>query len=55
MTVIEVLPKDAIPPVYEPTFEPVEAYPYEPDDDVIVVEIDGEVRGYPIRYLTYTR
>ena len=53
MTVIEVLPKDAIPPVYEPTFEPVEAYPYEPDDDVIVVEIDGEVRGYPIRYLTY--
>ncbi|MEZ3115696.1 DUF3179 domain-containing (seleno)protein [Halobaculum sp. MBLA0147] len=53
MNVVDVLPRDAIPPVYDPAFEPVDAYPYAPDDDVVVVEIDGAVRGYPIRYLTY--
>jgi hypothetical protein len=52
-TVVDVLPKDAIPPVYDPEHEPAEAYPGAPDDEVIVVEIDGDVRGYPIRYLNF--
>ena len=53
MTVVDLLPRDAIPPIYEPTYQPVDGYDGETDDDVVVVELGESVRGYPVRYLTY--
>jgi hypothetical protein len=51
MDVKQVLPRDAIPSVDDPRF--VDEYPGDPDDDVVVVEVDGEVRAYPLRYLNF--
>ncbi|WP_256298932.1 DUF3179 domain-containing protein [Haloarchaeobius salinus] len=52
MNVRNVLPRDAIPSVDDPTYEPVAEYDGEPDDEVVVV--DGEpARAYPVRYLHY--
>ena len=53
MNVVDVLPRDAIPPVYEPSSQPPAQYDGDPDDEVVVVERDGAVRGYPVRYLDY--
>ncbi len=50
MNVRQVVPKDAIPSVDDPEFR--EDHP-EPEDEVVGVEIDGDVRAYPIRYLNY--
>ncbi|MFD1644855.1 DUF3179 domain-containing protein [Haloarchaeobius litoreus] len=52
MNVRNVLPRDAIPSVDDPTYEPVTDYDGDPDDEVVVV--DGEpARAYPVRYLHY--
>ncbi|MFC7078788.1 DUF3179 domain-containing protein [Halorussus caseinilyticus] len=56
MNVRQVIPRDAIPSVDDPEFGP--DYFGDPDDEVIVVESDGdgedrEVRAYPVRILHY--
>ena len=51
MNVKQVIPRDAIPSVDDPEF--VDTYPGDPDDDVIVVEVGGAARAYPLRYLHY--
>ncbi|WP_440991098.1 DUF3179 domain-containing protein [Haloarchaeobius baliensis] len=52
MHVRNVLPRDAIPSVDEPTYEPVADYSGDPDDEVVVVDGDP-ARAYPVRYLHY--
>jgi hypothetical protein len=39
VTVVDLLPRDAIPPIYEPTYQPVDGYDGAADDDVVVVEL----------------
>jgi hypothetical protein len=51
MDVRRVLPRDAIPSVDDPTFGP--DYVGEDGDDVLVLELDGEVRAYPVRILDF--
>ncbi|SDM42655.1 Protein of unknown function [Haloarchaeobius iranensis] len=52
MNVRNVLPRDAIPSVDDPTYDPVAEYDGDGDDEVVVV--DGEqARAYPVRYLHY--
>jgi len=51
MDVKQVLPRDAIPSVDDPSF--VDDYDGDPDDEVLVFEGDGDARAYPIRYLDY--
>jgi hypothetical protein len=51
MNVRQVIPRDAIPSVDDPAF--VADYTGPETDDVVAVEIDGEARGYPVRYLHY--
>lgn len=51
MNVREVVPRDAIPSVDDPEFGA--DYAGDPDDDVIVLTVDGETRAYPVRYLHY--
>lgn len=50
MNVRQVIPKDAIPTVDDPEFRP--DHP-NPADEVVGVELGGEVTAYPIRYLNY--
>ncbi|MDF9747049.1 DUF3179 domain-containing protein [Natrinema salsiterrestre] len=50
MNVIDVLPRDAIPSIDEPSFG--SEYGGDPDDDVLVVDGDPP-RAYPIRILNY--
>lgn len=50
MNVRQIIPKDAIPSVEHPDF--VGEYPC-PDDEVLGVDLAGEARAYPIRYLNY--
>ena len=50
MNVVDVLPRDAIPSIDEPTFEG--DYFGAPDDEVLVVEGDPP-RAYPVRVLSY--
>lgn len=50
MKVQQVIPRDAIPSVENPTF--VDDHPH-PDDEVIGLDVGGEARAYPIRYLNY--
>jgi hypothetical protein len=38
MNVLDVLPRDAIPSVDDPTYEPVDAYAGDPGDEVVVVD-----------------
>ena len=50
MNVRQVPPKDAIPSVDDPTFRRI----HEPADEVVVgLEVDGDARAYPLRYLDY--
>ncbi|RYJ13194.1 DUF3179 domain-containing protein [Halogeometricum borinquense] len=49
----QVLPPDAIPSVDNPTFGPADEYDGDGSDDVIVVEIAGDARAYPVRFLHY--
>jgi hypothetical protein len=51
MNVREVVPKDAIPSIDDPEFG--EEYFGDSDDEMIVVERDGEARAYPVRILHY--
>jgi hypothetical protein len=52
VNVRNVLPRDAIPSVDDPSYDPVAEYDGDPDDEVVVV--DGEpARAYPLRYLHY--
>ncbi len=44
----QLLPRDAIYPVYEPQFAPAEDAPYADDELVIGVEINGEAKAYAI-------
>ena len=47
----QVLPRDAIFPVYNPTFRTPEDTEW-PDDALIVgVELDGEAKAYPVSFL----
>lgn len=50
MNVRQVIPRDAIPSVENPEFVDDHAHP---DDEVLGVEMGGETRAYPIRYLDY--
>jgi len=50
MNVRQVIPRDAIPSVESPEFV---ANHSDPEDEVIGVELGGESRAYPVRYLNY--
>jgi len=50
MNVRQVIPKDAIPSVEDPAF--VDDHP-NPADEVVAVDLGGELKAYPIRYLNY--
>lgn len=46
--------KDGIPPIDEPRFEPVDEVEWlTPREPVIALEIDGEVRAYPLQILVW--
>ena len=47
----QLLPRDAIRPVYEPTFVPGDEIAWSPLTDVIGVEIGGEAKAYPVSFL----
>ncbi len=47
----QLLPRDAIRPVYRPTFVEAREADYAPDTLVIGVNIDGEARAYPVNVL----
>jgi len=51
MNVRRVLPRDAIPSVDDPSFG--NDYFGEPEDDVLVLEREGEARAYPVRVLDF--
>jgi len=48
----ESLPRDAINPVYEPSFTTADGVDWPGDELVIGVDIDGEARAYPVGFLT---
>jgi hypothetical protein len=52
MNVRQVLPRDAIPSVDDPTYEPVAEYSHDDGDEVVVLDGDPP-RAFPIRYLNY--
>ena len=47
----QLLPRDAIRPVYAPEFVSADAIGWPADTDVIGVEIDGEAKAYPVSFL----
>ena len=47
----QLLPRDAIVPVYDPAFVTAAASPWSDNTLVIGVEIDGEAKAYPVSYL----
>jgi hypothetical protein len=47
----QVLPRDAIRPVYEPEFVSADDVSWDGEADVIGVEIEGEARAYPVSFL----
>lgn len=47
------LPRDAIMPVYQPSFVRVHDVPWDPEVLVIGVVIDDEARAYPVSYLNH--
>ena len=52
MNVTDVLPRDAIPSIDDPTYESVAEYDGDDADEVVVVDGDP-ARAYPVRYLHY--
>ena len=52
MNIKDVLPRDAIPSVDDPTYEPVSEYAGDTGDEVVVIDGDP-ARAFPIRYLHY--
>ena len=49
----QLIPRDAIFPIYEPLFAPAEFASLPPDELVIGVEINGESKAYPIGLLIF--
>lgn len=49
----QLLGRDAIRPVYDPTFIPAEQAPLRDDELVMGVELRGEARAYPVGYLNF--
>lgn len=49
----ESLPRDAINPVYDPTFVVAGEIDWPQEELVIGIEIDGEARAYPVGFLTW--
>ena len=47
----QILPRDAIQPIYEPTFAPANGVDWPASTDVIGVEINGEAKAYPVDHL----
>lgn len=47
----QLLSRDAIPPVYNPTFVSAEETPWSDDVTVIGLELDGEAKAYPVSFL----
>ena len=47
----QILPRDAIRPVYEPTFASADGVLWPDSTDVIGVEINGEAKAYPVDHL----
>lgn len=47
----QLLPRDAIKPVYDPTFVPAAQAGWPADTDVIGVERNGEAKAYPVSFL----
>ncbi len=47
----QVLPRDAIAPVYDPSFVPGRDIGWPDDAQVIGVELDGEAKAYPVSFL----
>ena len=47
----QVLPRDAIAPIYDPTFLPGRDIGWPGDAQVIGVEIGGEAKAYPVSFL----
>lgn len=47
----QLLPRDAILPVYDPQFVEAAASGWSPDTDVIGVAVNGEARAYPVSFL----
>ena len=47
----QVLPRDAIAPVYEPSFVPAAEIGWPDDAQVIGVALDGEAKAYPVSFL----
>jgi len=52
MNVRQVVPRDAIPSVDDPTYEPVADYPHDDGDELVVLDGDPP-RAFPVRYLNY--
>lgn len=48
----QLLPRDAIKPVYDPTFAPAAQITWPAATDVIGVELNGETKAYPVNFLT---
>ncbi len=49
----ESVPRDAINPVYDPSFVAPDGVDWPDDELVIGVEIDGDARAYPVGFLTW--
>ncbi|GMQ84859.1 MAG: hypothetical protein BMS9Abin07_0424 [Acidimicrobiia bacterium] len=48
----QLLARDRIAPIYDPTFVPASASGWPDDALVIGIEIDGEAKAYPVSHLT---
>lgn len=49
----QALPRDAINPVYEPSFIAASGVDWPDDELVIGVDLNGEQRAYPVGFLTF--
>ena len=47
----QLLPRDAILPVYNPTFRSARESEWAPETLIIGVELDGEAKAYPVSFL----
>ncbi len=47
----QLLPRDGIPPVYDPTFVPAAATPWPDSTHVIGVALGDEAKAYPVSFL----
>ncbi len=47
----QLLPRDAIKPVYDPVFISASSIPWSDDTDVIGVTLGGQAKAYPVSFL----